>query len=436
MTEMLETIDISELLHSLENAVAITDKNTRIIYSNNKYNTLVAEIPDLVSSIRSVILEAATKNRRIIKDAGHLLVTCAPLIVKGQDEAYVLTEISDVANIMILKRELEYCEQRRVEFSPNLNLKDCIANSASMIHIFEKAKKIAHYPTTVLLMGETGVGKEVLTTFIHRNSDRAEKPLITVNCSAIPEQLLESELFGYESGAFTGAKTRGKAGLFELANHGTLLLDEIGDMNLALQAKLLRALQEGEIMRLGGQKPIKLDVRIISSTNRDLKRMIDEGTFLDALFYRLNVVELRIPALRDRREDIIPLAVFFLQQFCEKYQLERCFSPAVIECFLRYNWPGNIRELRNIVENVVVSSTNAEIDLDDLPARMTMYKSAAAIVDLGEKTMETAVEELQRSFIEKALREQGTIRKAARILGQDPSTLHRLMKKLKVEHKR
>ena len=216
----------------------------------------------------------------------------------------------------------------------NFGIQNCIATSDSMIRIFTKAKQVAAYPTTVLLLGETGVGKEVVSSFIHHNSGRADKPFIKINCSAIPAPLMESELFGYEKGAFTGAREKGKMGLFELANHGTILLDEIGDMSLSLQAKLLRTIQENEIMRVGGTHPVKLDVRLISATSRNIEEMVESGQFLDALYYRLNVVELDIPPLRKRQEDIIPLAEFYLQHFCEKYKLSKVFTEDVRNCFL------------------------------------------------------------------------------------------------------
>ena len=203
---------------------------------------------------------------------------------------------------------------------------DYIATSDSMIRIFTKAKQVAAYPTSILILGDTGVGKEVVASFIHHHSDRVDKPFIKINCSAIPEPLMESELFGYESGAFTGARDRGKAGLFELANHGTIMLDEVGDMALPLQAKLLRVIQDSEVRRVGGSRTIPVDVRIISATSRDLESMMNEGTFLDALYYRLNVVEIQIPPLCERREDILPLAEYYLQFFCEKYKLAHNLS--------------------------------------------------------------------------------------------------------------
>jgi len=244
------------------------------------------------------------------------------------------------------------------------------------------------------------------------------------------------ELFGYEGGAFTGARDKGKAGLFELANHGTILLDEIGDMALPMQAKLLRVIQDAEIRRVGGSRAIPLDVRIISATSRNLEEMVSEGSFLDALYYRLNVVELQIPPLRQRREDILPLAEYYLQFFCEKYKLNRAFSPETRECFSQYEWPGNVRELRNTVENLVVSAMQEAITGDDLPARL-LHREAAVPIDEAplptSANMKQAVEELQRQMVQSALRTHGSLRKAAAALDMDPSTLHRLAKKLNVE---
>lgn len=316
--------------------------------------------------------------------------------------------------------------------------KTCIASDKSMIRVFTKAKQVAAYPTTILLLGETGVGKEVVSSFIHHNSDRASKPFIKINCSAIPEPLMEAELFGYEKGAFTGARENGKMGLFELANHGTILLDEIGDMSFSLQAKLLRTLQENEVMRVGGTKPIHLDVRIISATSRNIEEMVADGLFLDALYYRLNVVEIQIPALRERREDNIPLAEYYLQHFREKYKLTKEFSPEVRDCFLQYEWPGNVRELRNTVENLVVSSLDTYIDKEDLPARLAGVVRGAVRkkgVSSDEKSLKSAVEALQKEMIEEAVRREGSIRKASVVLDMDATTLGRLARKLGIETK-
>ena len=315
----------------------------------------------------------------------------------------------------------------------NFGIHNCIATSDSMIRIFTKAKQVAAYPTTILLLGETGVGKEVVSSFIHHNSNRAAKPFIKINCSAIPEPLMEAELFGYEKGAFTGAREKGKMGLFELANHGTILLDEIGDMSFSLQAKLLRTIQENEIMRVGGTRPIHLDVRIISATSRNIEEMVASGQFLDALYYRLNVVEIQIPPLRDRREDIIPLAEFYLQHFCEKYKLTKEFTPEVRGCFLQYDWPGNVRELRNTVENLTVSSVGIRIGREDLPARLAGVNQSPRPGHAGSESLKSAVESLQREMIAEAVAREGSLRKAAAALEMDATTLSRLAKKLGVE---
>ena len=312
---------------------------------------------------------------------------------------------------------------------------DYIATSDSMIRIFTKAKQVAAYPTSILILGDTGVGKEVVASFIHHHSDRVDKPFIKINCSAIPEPLMESELFGYESGAFTGARDRGKAGLFELANHGTIMLDEVGDMALPLQAKLLRVIQDSEVRRVGGSRTTPVDVRIISATSRDLESMMNEGTFLDALYYRLNVVEIQIPPLCERREDILPLAEYYLQFFCEKYKLAHNLSPEARECLLQYTWPGNVRELRNTMENLSVSALRTEIGLDELPARMTLRHESVQqpVLRVGENmSMKEAVETVQREMILHALQTVGSFRKAAALLDMDPATLQRLAKKLDI----
>jgi len=433
----INNIKIERILDVFEIAVIITNTRGDLLYGNKHYDNIQNQISLNQVILKNVISEAAETGKKVKHNEQHYVITSTPLLCEEHNQTLILSQINDVANMQKLKSELEDSVKRNADYGEKLsriNLSDAIANSANMVKVFEKAKQVAQYPTTVMLVGETGVGKEVIASFIHRNSDRSQKPLIKINCSAIPDQLLESELFGYESGAFTGAKIKGKAGLFELANHGTILLDEIGDMDFALQSKLLRVLQENEIMRLGGQKIIPLDVRVISSTNRNLKTMMEQGSFSDALYYRLNVVELRIPALRQRREDIMPLSTFFLQDFCEKYKLEKYFSQNIRECFLNYYWPGNVRELKNMVENLVVSSPNRQIDANDLPARMVYSEivNTKKGLESGE-SMQEAIENLQREYISVALEEKGSIRKAAVDLDIDPSTLHRLIKKLNIK---
>ena len=421
-----------KILELMEYPSCITDELGQPLYLNQRCSALRREAEAVWQAVQENCRNAAKAADSLFFDLGNNLVKSA--VIPGLLPIAVFSQIIPANDRTISDKKRDDLNDRSEDISVRLNklkLQDCIANSASMIKVFEKAKQVATYPTTVLMVGETGVGKEVIASFIHRNSDRSDKSFIKVNCSAIPEQLLESELFGYESGAFTGAKAKGKPGLFELANNGTLLLDEIGDMALALQAKLLRVLQESEIMRLGGQKTIPLNVRVVSSTNRDIKEMMDKGLFSEALYYRLNVVELRIPPLRERQEDILPLSTFFLSQFCEKYKLDKALSQEVKECLLRYEWPGNVRELRNMIENIVVSSYHDVIGLDDLPQRMIQARTLQAQPqEAAYASMRDAVEDLQKDVVRRALEKHGSLRKAAAALDMDVATLSRLVKKL------
>ena len=425
--------ELRQMLEAMRIPMMIADGSGGVLMENMAWVDLRKTLQDgFDAELKNAVLQAeSTGTEQILKISRQkLLVT--PL---SHDRFLIQMQGEPIEH---LKRQYEDTVQTTSAYQETLSsfgIHNCIATSDSMIRIFMKAKQVAAYPTTILLLGETGVGKEVVSSYIHHNSDRNDKPFIKINCSAIPEPLMEAELFGYERGAFTGAREKGKMGLFELANHGTILLDEIGDMNFALQAKLLRTIQESEIMRIGGTQPIHLDVRIISATSRDIEEMVSAGRFLDALYYRLNVVELQIPPLRERREDIIPLAEFYLQHFCETYKLEREFSPEVRTCFLQYDWPGNVRELRNTVENLVVSAISTVISWEDLPTRIARLGRTVPIrTDMpGGISMKAAVEALQREMIQAAVAREGSLRKAAAALEMDATTLCRLAKKLGVE---
>ena len=425
--------ELRQMLEAMRIPMMIADGSGGVLMENMAWVDFRKTLQDgFDAELKNAVLQAeSTGTEQILKISRQkLLVT--PL---SHDRFLIQMQGEPIEH---LKRQYEDTVQPTSAYQETLSsfgIHNCIATSDSMIRIFMKAKQVAAYPTTILLLGETGVGKEVVSSYIHHNSDRNDKPFIKINCSAIPEPLMEAELFGYERGAFTGAREKGKMGLFELANHGTILLDEIGDMSFALQAKLLRTIQESEIMRVGGTQPIHLDVRIISATSRDIEEMVSAGRFLDALYYRLNVVELQIPPLRERREDIIPLAEFYLQHFCETYKLEREFSPDVRTCFLQYDWPGNVRELRNTVENLVVSAISTVISWEDLPTRIArLGRTVPTRTDMpGGISMKAAVEALQREMIQAAVAREGSLRKAAAALEMDATTLCRLAKKLGVE---
>lgn len=308
-----------------------------------------------------------------------------------------------------------------------------VAESQKMKEVVAIAKRVAAADkTTVLLLGESGTGKELLAKAIHYQSPRADRPLVEINCAAIPETLLESELFGYEAGAFTDARKR-KLGLVEKANEGTLFLDEIADMSLNLQAKLLRVLEEGTFTRLGGYQEIKVNLRVIAATNADLAKAVEKGTFRSDLFYRLNVVPIHIPPLRERPEDIIPLALSFIKELNQ--ELHRSFegiTPEAAEALTNYSWPGNVRELRNIIERIMSLNVDTEIRLHHLPLEVRSQPKSEEKQWLEEIIQEgkyPTLEELERSYIAHILKITGNNKtKAARILGIHPSSLFRKLK--------
>lgn len=300
---------------------------------------------------------------------------------------------------------------------------DIVAESICMQEAFAVARSVAKTDVTVLITGESGTGKEIIADAIYMASERNGKPFIKLNCSAIPANLLESELFGYEEGAFTGAKKGGKAGLFEIANGGTMLLDEVGDMPMDLQVKLLRVLQSREVTRVGGKDPIPLDVRLIASTNKDLKTGIERGTFREDLYYRLNVVPIVLSPLKDRQADIEPLVELFLKQYNTRYNKNVIMTRLAKAMMLEYSWPGNIRELKNVMERMVVINFTNVIDGDVVGRILGLPSAVVQSANSRHGTLKAATESLERQMIQSALARCGSKRKAAAALGIDHSTL-------------
>jgi len=300
------------------------------------------------------------------------------------------------------------------------------ARNPAFQRTLELAARVAKFDSTILVTGETGSGKEVLARYIHQCSTRSDKPMLALNCSALPETLLESELFGHRIGAFTGA-TRNHLGLFEEANGGTVFLDEIGDVSPNLQAKLLRVIQEREIKRVGETHSRPVDVRVISATNQDLEKMVAEGRFREDLFYRLNVVRIRLPALRDRREDILPLATHFMKDCAVRLRMPTLrLAPQSVELLLEYSWPGNVRELQNAIEQAAVLCVDGVLTPDLLP----MSRGAVgpgSVSALNQRTLEEVELEHIRRVLEHV---EGNRAKAAAILGVGQATLYRKVKRL------
>jgi len=287
--------------------------------------------------------------------------------------------------------------------------------------------RVSRVDSTVLLQGPSGAGKDVFARLLYRLSARRDEPMVSVNCGAIPENLLESEFFGYKKGAFTGAGNSGKAGLFEQANHGILFLDEVGELPINLQVKLLQVIQDRRCRRLGDVKDIDLDVRVIAATNRDLRSMVSEGLFRADLFYRLYVVPISIPALNERREDILPLSLMFLNQYNLKYKVNRTLGHELMSVLETYDWPGNVRELQNVVERMVVTADAETLTPKHLPESILHSCGDLIPTSYPDSTMnlKEARERLEYDLIKRAVIKTGNSRKAAKLLGVDHSTVVR-----------
>lgn len=310
-----------------------------------------------------------------------------------------------------------------------------ISNSQKMEEVINVAARVADSKATVLITGENGTGKEVLAKAIHYMSPRKGKPFVAVNVPALTETLLESELFGHEKGAFTGADKM-KKGRFEIAHGGTIFLDEVGDIPQSIQVKLLRVLQEHQFERVGGTEKIKVDVRIIAATNKELEQKIKNGTFREDLYYRLNVVSIKIPPLRDRKEDILPLIESFIEKYCKENDKEKLeASKEAIDVLMKYNYPGNVRELENIVERAVVLTRGKVITLNDLPMNMRGFKQEKALAILGKGTLTDQVGALEKQLIYDALQESnGNQTKAGKLLGLTERNLRYKLKKYNIKH--
>lgn len=306
-----------------------------------------------------------------------------------------------------------------------------VAYSIEMGRMLQLASRVAPVNTTVLILGESGVGKEVVARFIHRTSPRREGPFVNINCGAIPANLLESELFGYEAGAFTGARREGKPGMIEVASGGTLFLDEISELPGDLQVKLLQVIQERRLTRVGGVKAVAVDIRIIAATNRDLAGMVGRGEFRADLFYRLNVVPITIPPLREREDDIIPLIYHFLEKFNRAHGFRKTMTEEAREALTRYSWPGNVRELENLIERLVVTVEGDQISAGDLPrhVRDDGGRGRGKVVVGGIMPLRQAIEEVERQIIERALAEKRSTYSMAKILGVNQSTVVRKIRK-------
>jgi Nif-specific regulatory protein len=360
------------------------------------------------------------------------LATSDPIAWFDEDHLQLCAAVAAVAAIAIEKlRRVEWLERENRRLRDELDLgHNMIGESRRMREVYQRIARVAPTDSTVLILGESGTGKELAAHAIHQNSPRADSPFVAINCAALTETLLESELFGHEKGAFTGALAQ-KKGKLEIAQGGTLFLDEIGEMPMPQQAKLLRVLQAREFERVGGARTLKADIRVIAATNRDLETAIKQGVFRQDLYYRLNVVDLRLPPLRERQADIPLLASYFVARYAAKCKRHvRGLSPAARAALLAYDWPGNVRELENAIELAVVLGSDELIQLEDLPEAVLEVESAApaggAAADYHE-----AVKEAKKQLILRACEQSGgSYVEAAKLLNVHPNYLHRLIRNL------
>lgn len=460
---MIDSDSLIAMMESSYDGIWITDKTGKVLFANSANAALLGvNQKDLVGKTTqqlledglfsdSAILEAIQGKKQISKVShNHLtsltvLATATPILGDSGEIKYVFNNVRDITALNNLQSSLQSKDEiirQQNQKLENMKIRmgegEVIANSKSLYEVVELAQRVASFDgATVLITGESGTGKELISELIVNNSPRKDRPYLQINCGAIPENLIESELFGYEKGAFTGADSRGRKGLLEAANGGTVLLDEIGDLPIHMQVKLLRVLQQHQITRVGGTETIELDVRFIAATNKNLEQMIQEGRFREDLYYRLNVVSIIIPPLRDRKDDIIPLVYHFLSVANKKYHTNKALYSDTMDALENYSWPGNVRELENLVENLVITTKGDTIKRNNLPQKFQEVLSYSNLYADGNNEismpLKDIVNQAERTAIERAVQQFGSVRRAAAALQVNPSTITRKLQSYKIE---
>lgn len=455
---------VEQLCESFHDGICITDRQGIIQLINTKHaeitgvprgkmlgqdiHSLVKEgifdvvlNPEVVQSRQPVMRVQTTEQGR------KLVLEGKPVLDENGMVAYVITFIRDVTTLSELREQLnsqkellEAFQQMNNAASNTVVQYPRVVNSQTMRRLYGEMAIIAETDATVLLLGETGVGKDVVARRLHATSPRADKAFIKVDCGSIPENLIETELFGYAAGSFSGASKNGKAGLIEAANEGTLFLDEIGELPMSMQSRLLRVLQDWEVMRVGSTTSRRVDVRIIAATNKDLEKEVQKGRFRSDLYYRLKVTVLKIPPLNQRKADILPLAHSFLSYYNNKYRKQVSLAAEAEQGLLAYAWPGNVRELENCIQGLVVTCKREVIAASDLPISLPPSRQGAAqdisALQLDGRSLKDIMSELQDVVIKAGVQRYGSLSEAAKNFQVDRSTLFRKVKAIEKKEKR
>lgn len=443
--------NLDTIIENSKDSIFVTDGTGTIVKINKAYEELSGQTREnlLGTNIRDmegkIISEAGTtrvlKTKQCVTIEQKIFttnrvthVTTTPILDSDGEIVMAITNNRDLMEIDALKDRLANVESLASKYKQQFEMlrkqnehSDLVAHDKSMLDVLYKADKIAKVDATILIMGETGTGKERLVHYIHERSNRRDNKLIKINCGAFSASLIESELFGYEKGSFTGANAKGKIGFFEAADGGTLFLDEIGELPHEVQVKLLRVLQEGEFFRIGGTQPIQTNVRLISATNRDLLTMVQNGLFRSDLYYRLNVTSITIPPLRERIYDIVPLATKFLNECNQKYGMEKSLSVSAYRILRCYGWPGNVRELKNVIEQALIVCEGDAVQGNELP----ISGGESPEISFLDSTLplDAILAHVEAHYIVKAYKAHGTIRSAAKSLGMKPSKFQRKKKR-------
>ncbi len=445
--DALSAVELISILNSIDDAIFIDSSEGYALWCNEACRELYKVGPEDIYGIHVSELEkngffapsvaklVMKKGEEVTiihenKDGKKLLSTGTPIFDQKGKLSKIVTTSRDITELTHLQSQLQSVQKtlKEMESLENFSNGNIVISSRTMRNVFQLVQRLASVDSTVLITGESGVGKGVIAKMLHENGARRDFPFVTVNCGAIPENLIESELFGYEKGAFTGSRVEGKTGLFEAAQNGTIFLDEISELPLNLQVKLLQVIQERTLTRVGGVKGIPINVRIVSATNKELLRLVQEHKFREDLYYRLNVVPINVPPLRERPEDVLPLIQSYLQQYNQKLKENKTLDPTALSVLLRYSWPGNIRELQNMIERLILTTRDEVITEDNLPIPIRnstqIQPSQPDDLSLGE-----ALERAEKEILIRAMTQYKSTRAIAKALKVSQPTVVRKLHK-------